>query len=282
MYLKELIQQTKGNSHDKLYILHCTTPFGGLLPSFVSQISAKVGHDFEEDSSNHAKKLLLFYGKLAQQSEIDVTLLRSRSYKPSDMIIECASRFQINHVILGQRGASDFMKKYILGSTCKEVLEHLPQSNVTVVKRVYDDSMTEENLRHQIHRLNFEDIYTNDKLSNDLDHHFAIYHMQPYSGTTSFVPRTNDMSGTQQQESNAQQQQDVDLGHVATEILIGLQGLGLDSTGPASPRDVYKDVNAAPTAFPIISDTQFDSKSYEVNPQHVGGSVSHQTPNDWA
>jgi nucleotide-binding universal stress UspA family protein len=260
MYLKEIIQQTKENSHDKLYILHVSTPYGGLLPSIVSQISSKVGLDFEEDSSNHTKKLLLFYGKLAQQSGIDVSILRARAYKPADMIIECTSRYKINHVILGQSGASDFMKKYVLGSTCKEVLEHLPQSNVTVVKRVYDDSMTEENLRHQVHRLNLDEIYTQDKLSSDIEHHFAVYHMKPSTDTLTFVPRVKDQVNTQQRK------EDIDLG-VATGLVLGLQGLELGTTGVGLKEfthDTKKDLSAAPALeIPIMSDTQLDTKSQQ-------------------
>jgi len=288
MYLKDLIQQTKGKSCDKLYILHVSTPFGGLLPSFVSKMTSKVGHDVEQDSSTHAMKLLLYYGKLAQQYEIDYSLLRSRSYKPADMIIECASRYQISHVIMGQRGASDFMKKYILGSTCKEVLEHLPHSNVTIVKRAYDDGMTEENLRHQVHILTIDTIYTQDKLSDDPQHHFAHFHMKP-STDSNFVPKSDVLQGAGIQGTGAAQElsgsQDFNKQSTGNQVLgqqgmvrgmtddssagvgFGTQGLGIGA------QEINKQQQAAPMATenPILGIGQTKEKYHRKSQQHTKG-----------
>jgi len=172
----EIVKQF-GFEPDHLYVLHVTQPLSGITKYFKSMtefLTPTRYQEIEEEHRKNAKKILAYYGRIAQQNQLNFTLLQSLAEKPSSSIVECCKKYAVNHVVLGQGGSIRFLKKYLLGSTCRECLEEINHSNVTVIKQAYEDEMTEDHLAEIISEQSTEELCAEDDRITD-EHPFACY-----------------------------------------------------------------------------------------------------------
>jgi nucleotide-binding universal stress UspA family protein len=203
-FVKDLI---KHNESHRLFILHVSQPYYKVLsyfPILENLSTAQMMESYEAQATSFAQKLLTYYGRMAQQNKINFTLLRARAYRPSDMIVECATRYKVNAVVMGQGGRLNFLKKHISGSNSRECLEQISHSNVMIIKRPREDEMSEETLKSLINDENLNYIYTEESITND--HPFVSYKFRdiPWGGQ----PINKWSSGTLIEDEKKNNQQD--------------------------------------------------------------------------
>jgi len=131
---------------------------------------------YEEEGLINASRLFAFYGQLCRENGIDFTLIRALDAHPSNKINEAVNMYNITHIILGQGGAATsgltgVMKRKVVGSTTKAVLENAPV-DVTIVKRVYED-VNEDRFKKLLSERSPQEVSARDQLTEE--HPFQIF-----------------------------------------------------------------------------------------------------------
>lgn len=163
----------KANGRARLFFLHVDRPFGTVMEKLTPQ---KKIDQYEEEGLINASRLFAFYGQLCRENGIDFTLIRALDAHPSNKINEAVNMYNITHIILGQGGAATsgltgVMKRKVVGSTTKAVLENAPV-DVTIVKRVYED-VNEERFKKLLSERSPQEVSARDQLTEE--HPFQIF-----------------------------------------------------------------------------------------------------------